>query len=70
MTRSVATFLVLAAVLLIATPAASAIDIDQQQLSDLAARAQSDPVALEELRGVTSVAGQPIDMGAVLDAPP
>ncbi len=53
-----------------AIPSATATEIDQQQLSALAQRAQSDPAALEDLRRVTSVSGVPIDMDALLDAPP
>lgn len=70
MTRAVTISLVLGAVLLLAIPAAAATDIDRQQLADLAERARSNPAAFEELLGVTSVAGRPIDMGVVLDGPP
>lgn len=70
MTRAVATCLVLASLSLVAIPAAAATEIDPQRLTDLAARAESDPAALDELRGVTSIGDEPVDMAAILDAPP
>ncbi len=51
---------------LIAPSAAAADDVTRSELSDLAARAGSDPAALSELRAVTSVEGTPVDLETAL----
>jgi len=68
--RPVAIAVVSTVLLLWSLPTATATEIDQRQLSELAERAESDPAALEALRRVTIVDGRPVDMEAVLDVAP
>jgi hypothetical protein len=44
-------------------------DLSSQQVQELAARAAKDPTALERLRRVRRVDGQPVDLGVALDGP-
>jgi hypothetical protein len=46
---------------------ASATDVSRDQLATLARQAQHDRHALDELRAITSVDGQPVNMNAVID---
>jgi len=51
---------------LIGASDAAADDVSKAELSELAARAGSDPAALSELRAVTSVEGTPVDLETAL----
>ena len=58
----------LAFALLTASPAPAS-EASADEVRALAARAQQDPTALEQLRSIDSVDGKPVDLRTALDAP-
>ena len=56
----------LVALLVVAAPAAGAVEVTDAELRELAARARQDPSALDRLRQVDTVDGRDVDVGAAL----